>query len=514
VLASVVYRLKLVSLRRQQLLFFAVVTVFVLILIGTGIGVTARYSGVFGSHLNRYFHIHEFTTTLSETHSTLTLYFRTRKTTQLTQFHALVDQLHVRYRHLAGLGFSDTYSRFELQAVFYGLAAYDSAARQAIIYFSRDDPRTFTTLARAERIYTYIDSYLERLFQIQLERGRAGYTRAVSQQKTIRLAGFGGIALVAVALGTFALLFSRSVTQPLKTLVTEAQALAAGKFDRPPISLPEGPELREFALAFNRMTTSIRNLLADLEDQHDLERKLHQQEVSNLTMEHLLREAQLVALQSQIHPHFLFNTLNSIARTARKEGAKTSEQLIRGLSSVLRYILRNPRAGVPLRDELRMVEDYLSLQAVRFGTRLTYRITVSPDAQNVQIPPLTLQPLVENAVLYGIEPLERGGSITITGTLDDTSDHLTLTIEDDGAGMPSEQVHHLQHADPASENATTENTTAGIGIFNVRSRLNLFFGEDHSFMITSKPGQGTFVEVVLPLGRALAQPQPVAQPLP
>jgi len=485
------------TLRRQQLLFFSVVTVFVLVLIGTSIGVTARYAGVFGSNLNRYFLIHELRTALSSADENLDLYSRTRDESFLDAVWDDATRVWDRYLELVRLDFSDVPSRLEVRAIYYGLRAYERAAREGVDEFAGNADDAFRILARAHRIQGYVDMYLERLFQIQLEAGQQGYEDALVQQERIRVFGLGGIVVVAGALTTFALLFSRSVTHPLDRLVAEAHALAAGDFDRSAMVLPESRELREVALAFNRMTRGIRELVANLKDQHELERKLHQQELSNMSMERHLREAQLVALQSQINPHFLFNTLNSVARTARIEGADGSERLIRGLSSVLRYILRNPRQSVSLREEMRVIEDYLALQAVRFGSRLTYRIEVEPGVEDAQIPPLILQPLVENAVIYGVEPKEEGGTVTVTAAAPGGGDRMVLTVRDDGAGMAAQTIAELMRTDID----TTGDATSGIGVLNVRARLALFFGDAHRFSIDGAPGDGTTVTVELPRQR-------------
>ncbi|MDA3949372.1 MAG: histidine kinase [Spirochaeta sp.] len=491
---SIADRLKRLSLRRQQLLFFAVVTVFVIVLIGTSVGVTARYAEVFGTNLNRYFHIQELRSALSLTHERVEIFFRHGDETALERIDEAAELVETSYRRLNGMGFTDVPSRHELQATFYGLIAYRAAVQEAIGLMQGGDDRAFVSLARADRIRGYVDLYLERLFQIQLNYGRRGYEAALRQQNAIRVLGISGILLVGVALTVFALLFSRSVTRPLDRLAREAHALAAGDFDRPAMEVPVSGDLQDVALAFNRMTTGIRELVANLKDQHQLQQQLHQQELSNLSMERLLREAQLVALQSQVNPHFLFNTLNSVARTARLENAERSEKLIRGLSSVLRYILRNPRRSVALHEEMRIVEEYLALQAVRFGERLRYRVAVAPEARTAQIPPLILQPLVENAVLYGIEPIEKGGIITVTATTDAGDHTLRISIADDGAGMDATTVELLS----ADETETTGDTTTGIGVLNVRARLKLFFGPEQRFDMTSAPGNGTRIEISIP----------------
>ncbi len=475
------------------------VTAFVLLLIGIAIGVSAQYSQVFGTNLSRYFHIHEIRTGLSAIHGDLRQYLRGGEDEFIESVESRIPVIEERWSALVGMEFRDRASLFELNASYYGLVAYREAAQRAIREYREENEGYYFTLEYADRVRGYIDLYLERLFQIQLDIGRREYRAALGRQDSIRWWTFGGIALVGGALSLFALLFSRSVTRPLERLVRRAHALASGDFDQPALDVPESEELREVASAFNAMSAGIRTLVNDLRDKREIERRLHQQELSNVSMERLLREAQLVALQSQVNPHFLFNTLNSIARTARIEGAEGSENLIRELSTVLRYVLRNPRRSVALREELRVVRDYLALQQVRFGDRLDVDIDADPSVEEAQIPPLTLQPLVENAIHYGIEPLPEGGTVWVHAREDGEGAHRRMTIEigDNGVGMDAHTVDHLLRDEPE----TGGESTKGIGVLNVRARLDLFFGAAQVFSLSSRINEGTVITIGIPLHR-------------
>lgn len=497
---SLFLALRRISLRQQQLVVFGGVTFVMLILTVLTLDYTARYSRVFGSNLNRYFHIHELRTGLSDVHENLERYFRTGDASALAEAERTAPSVWRSYQHLAEFGFLDRDSLHELRATYFGLRRYDTVVRLAVAEYRSDVETYYLEFEYAGRVRAYVDLYLERFFQIQLELGRAGYSRALDQQARIRWSAIIGIGLVALGLVLFALFFSRSVATPLERLARAAHALSEGHFDLPAIELPDGPELREVAVAFNTMSSNIRRLVLDLKDKQEIERRLHQQELSNVSMERLLRESQLVALQSQMNPHFLFNTLNSIARTATIEKADRSRNLIQGLSVVLRYILRNPRRSVALSEEIRIVQEYLALQAVRFGDRLSITVEIDPRAEDAQIPPLILQPLVENAVIYGIEPLEPGGRVTVIAdceNLRDGNGRLRIHVGDNGAGMSPETVSHLLQDQPDTGGQSTE----GIGVLNVRARLELFFGDDHEFVIRSAPGKGTDVFLTIPLAR-------------
>ncbi len=492
--------LRRTSLKRQQLVVFGGVTFVVLVLTFLTLDYTARYSGVFGSNLNQYFYIHELRGGLSEIHANLDRYLRTGEAQALSEAEAAVPEIWERFVRISRMRPLDRDSLFEIRATYFGLRHYDVIARSAIAEYQSGVDSYYSTFDDANRIRGYIDVYLERLFEIQLEFGQIGYAEALQQQRRIRWSAIIGIGAVAGGLVLFALFFSRSVATPLERLATAAHALSDGRFDGPAVALPDGPELREVAVAFNSMSANIRRLVHDLTDKHDIERRLHQQELTNSRMERLLRESQLVALQSQMNPHFLFNALNSISRTARIEDAEGSRRLILGLAAVLRYILRNPRKSVPLGEEIKIVREYLALQAVRFGTRLTSDVAIDSDLEQAQIPPLTLQPLVENAVIYGIEPIESGGHVAVAVRSFDSPSQdrlLEISIRDDGAGMDSDTVERLLEDRPDTAGRSTE----GLGVLNVRARLDLFFGDAHSFTIDSAPGRGTEVSLSIPLTR-------------
>lgn len=493
--------LRQLSLRQQHVSFFGVVSALALLVFLIAVLTSARSIAGFQTTTTGYLRIHDLRTGLSDTGDLLRAYLRDGSAEAANQVLAREPYLRRIWNDLRRVGFSDLGSRLEMNAVRAGLDAYRAAVLEVMAMYEADDPRFGLQLLYTERVAGYVDGYLENLLSIQLDRGQSDLAQIrLRHQQTLLAAAAGGLA-VGLLLMAFALLFARSVTRPLASLVREAHALAGGDFDRPALTVPESRDLREVALAFNTMTSGIRGLVRDLQDKQELQARLHEQELATMSMERLVREAQLVALQSQMNPHFLFNTLNSIARTARREDAGESEQLIRDLSRVLRYILRNPRSVTSIADELRMVEDYLRLQSVRFGSRLRVVMDVDPDARDVPLPPLVLQPLVENAVIHGIEPKEEGGTVTITARLAPDRRRLTIRIADDGIGMGPQLLAGLAASDP---DTTSEMDTDGerLGLRNVRARLQLLHGNDQQFTVDSRPGGGTTIEIVIPRGAA------------
>jgi sensor histidine kinase YesM len=199
-----------------------------------------------------------------------------------------------------------------------------------------------------------------------------------------------------------------------------------------------------------------------------------------------LAEAKLATLEGQLHPHFLFNALNSIAALMRVD-PRQAETMLEQLSELLRAALKNnPMQEVPLDDALHITEQYLAIERIRFQNRLQSTIEASTAARRGKVPQLILQPLVENAVRHGIAPLESGGSVKVTAVVD--ADRLRMTIEDDGVGLG---------------NASTA-AGSGLGIRSVRSLLSQLYGTNQQFDMAPRRPRGTTVTIVMPYKPATA----------
>jgi len=204
------------------------------------------------------------------------------------------------------------------------------------------------------------------------------------------------------------------------------------------------------------------------------ERKLEEQE-------RLLAEARLAALTSQINPHFLFNTLNSVSSLIRTDPDQARLMVVR-LSKVLRRLLRKHENFTPLREELSFIEDYLSIEVVRFGDKLRFEKDAAADTLDMLVPSMMLQPLVENSIKHGISRKVEGGAIRIRTHRTDSRLH--LLVEDDGVGIPEDKLATL--------------LDRGIGVTNVNERLKVLFGNDYRMWVESQPGQGTRIQIEMP----------------
>jgi two-component system LytT family sensor kinase len=203
--------------------------------------------------------------------------------------------------------------------------------------------------------------------------------------------------------------------------------------------------------------------------------------------ERLLLESRLDALQSQINPHFLFNTLNTIQSLVRFDPDRARDLIVK-LSKILRRLLGKHDEFVQLREEIEFVDDYLDIEVVRFGRdKLRVYKHLNPDTLDVVIPAMLLQPLVENSIKHGLAPKVDGGSITVRSRLQEGK--LVIQVEDDGVGMSSPPAVAAQHG----------GSGRGIGMVNVAERLHVLFGDDGKMTVRSRDGLGTLVVLELPI---------------
>ena len=204
------------------------------------------------------------------------------------------------------------------------------------------------------------------------------------------------------------------------------------------------------------------------------ERKLELQQLS-------LNEARLAALSRQINPHFLFNTLNSVASLIR-QNPEEARQVVYKLSKILRRLLRQQENLTPLREELSFIDAYLAIEVVRFGDKLCFVREIDPATLDMLVPSMLLQPLVENSIRHGLSSKIDGGTIRVRSRLIDG--HLQIIVEDDGVGIPEEKLARLFEQ--------------GIGVSNVNERLKVLFGDDYKMWIDSRLGEGTSTGIEIP----------------
>ena len=272
-----------------------------------------------------------------------------------------------------------------------------------------------------------------------------------------------------------------SPIQKMKALVKEA---ADGEFVT--ISVKTGDEIEELAESFNNMLLEIQGLIKERCDLWEQQRELDYQN----------KEAQLNILQSQINPHFIYNTLESIKWLVLSGDNEKAADMITRLAGLFRQILKKGDNEIPLTEELEAVRAYIGIQLIRFEDSLTVEENIDVDLSKYKIMRMSLQPLIENAVSHGVEPSEECGRIVLE--IKEEGNNLVIRVKDNGIGMSKERLMTVREALKGNADARMN---VGIGMVNVNRRIQLLYGEDYGISVDSTENEGTSITLTVPSGR-------------
>lgn len=283
--------------------------------------------------------------------------------------------------------------------------------------------------------------------------------------------------LVAIGLMAVALFFSRfvakSITLPIQRLCDSMERVQEGDFSVSDIVVDSENEIGSLTKSFNVMTQRIHELMAQ-----------------NIREQEAKRKSELKALQSQINPHFLYNTLDSIIWMA--EGKKNEEVVLMtaSLARLLRQSISNEDELVSIGQEIEYARGYLTIQKMRYKDKLEFRIEVEPSILNIRLIKLVLQPVIENAIYHGLKYKESRGLLLVKGFM--KNGNAVLQVIDDGVGMNQETLDHIY------ERHKVDYHSNGVGIYNVQKRLQLYYGNEYGIVYESKPGEGTIATITIP----------------
>ena len=283
--------------------------------------------------------------------------------------------------------------------------------------------------------------------------------------------------LVAIGLMAVALFFSRfvakSITLPIQRLCDSMERVQEGDFSVSDIVVDSENEIGSLTKSFNVMTQRIHELMAQ-----------------NIREQEAKRKSELKALQSQINPHFLYNTLDSIIWMA--EGKKNEEVVLMtaSLARLLRQSISNEDELVSIGQEIEYARGYLTIQKMRYKDKLEFWIEVEPSILNIRLIKLVLQPVIENAIYHGLKYKESRGLLLVKGFM--KNGNAVLQVIDDGVGMDQETLDHIY------ERHKVDYHSNGVGIYNVQKRLQLYYGNEYGIVYESKPGEGTTATITIP----------------
>lgn len=338
------------------------------------------------------------------------------------------------------------------------------------------------------QLKTYINNEVQSLLLVRLSKLSSNYNFFKNKISNNENLSYLATILVTMLCLFISYRFSRHISKPIHSLVLRLKKVANGEFDDSPLISKNINELDKLIDSYNYMNKRIKELIHEINDNALFETQLKEERIKNLEMKNLLNQAELKFLQSQINPHFLFNTLNTIAILSDIEEAPQTKKVIESLSDIFKYNLKKSDEMVTLEDECKIVKDYLYIQRVRFGDRITFKVNIDNSIMYYKVPGMILQPFVENALIHGLEQKVGKGLLEINIYGNDAN--IIISIKDNGVGMTKEMLATLNDL----KNIKTKES---LGIINVMKRLVLKYGYN-VVEIKGKLGVGTSIILTLP----------------
>lgn len=468
---------------------FSLTTVIVLIMVGIWIGLSLYIRQTheqYNSILQRYLVLNEANEESLNLVMELNTYLYEPTTDHLTAIEETEARLDLMEAQVWQLGHEE--NEFELVNYINLMDSLkETVDRSVSLSVQEESESALREFNEAGRIANYISDMKTALVETELETYDVFYRAIISRSYEVNRFGVLLILLLATVLVILSFLLSRSITHPINQLTEAANSLSNGEFDRV-VTVNSNDEFGFLAKTFNRMRQNINTLIQEIQKQAELEKELQDNKI-------LLHETQLRSLQSQINPHFLFNTLNTISKKAYLEGSEQTSDMLVNVADLLRYNLKSIDRSVTLMDEVVTLDRYMAIQKARYTHRLKFIKDIDTRMLGVKVPALILQPIVENAIIHSVEPREEGGHIRFR--VSEMNEYVRIDIEDDGPGISKDIADKLLNGQSVSK--TSRST--GIGFINVVKRMALYYSREDLMNIDSEHGQGTTISLFIPKQR-------------
>nr|WP_288826107.1 histidine kinase [uncultured Clostridium sp.] len=342
----------------------------------------------------------------------------------------------------------------------------------------------------ALKLYQFINHDISVLNSRQFKNNSASYQTLQAALQYLEVISSVILVIVMIISLTVMIMMTRDIVTPLTSLAHTAKLVGQGNFHVKVPYIRSGDELGIVTKTFNQMVDSLADYVNKIKESAEKEQEMKERE---LLMENHLKEARLRYLQSQINPHFLFNSLNAGVQLAMMEDAEKTSVFMEKMADFFRYNVKKSSEDATIREEVDTVENYIYILNVRFAGDIHYESRVEEEALDYSIPSMTLQPLVENAVTHGIRNISWQGNILLS--VKNLEDTIEIRIEDNGKGIDKEKLKHIQEGVRIQE----DSASTGIGIYNVISRLELYYNKKDLFSIVSEgEDQGTSVILRIP----------------
>jgi sensor histidine kinase YesM len=450
------------------------------------------------SNNNISYEIISLKSNISACNESLNMYLRTGNRQKLNEFNIASDKSKEIIGELIQ-SINDSENLYLLKSIETSFNNYFLEGCAASFNYNTNNYEYYSKMYLAEIIHDYLQKYCDELLNnlIYSERQTNQYLDNSFHRYSTFLISFL-IAFFIFLIAVFVHIYS-NITHPLMLLVQQAKKVSKGELQARVKELKRDNSMGLLIHTFNKMVEDIKNMMHEVEKKVTLEKELVEQQKKNEENLKLLNQAQFLALQSQTNPHFLFNTLNSISRMITLERNDDSLVMIDSLSKLLRYNLSDASEPVLLKEELDITSEYIKIQQKRFNERLKYFICVPQELQDeVFLPKFTLQPLVENAIVHGLEPKKEGGIIRINARV--KGDFVILEVVDNGIGIEDKIIKAFENR----EEIFCKNRKH-LGLSNTRDRIEIFSETNDSFKIERTVFGGTKIIIKLKTDREITK---------
>lgn len=472
------------SIRNTMLIFSASIIILMTLLSVYSLGIMNRYKQQVSTMFENHIYLKTIENEMVELDENLLGYLSTKSSTRLNDFLIGLDTLddHLEAFYEEGIA----HNELMMKNVSNLIIQYQTEADLAITFKrQRNVIEYYKHYEKSQKIQSFVFEYIDAMNQQQIETNSIAYTVLLKQTKLLQvITNVIIVDLLVFSMLLVYLLISKMI-KPINALYHSAEEISAGNFETEDVIIESYNEYQMLAGAFNQMKNNIAKHIDTLKLQAEMEARLTNEQMKNLKMAYLLDNAKLSALQSQINPHFLFNTINAGVQLSVIENASKTGEFLETMSRLFRYNMKMQQEDCTLENELENIRDYYELLKVRFRDRIQFSFDIDERTKKLAMPPMILQPIVENSYIHGLSSLESGGCIKISSTI--LNQWIYLVISDDGVGMCQETIEKVLSRD-ASES---------IGIRNVRDRLELYYHLDHVFEMVSD--KGVTVTIKLPI---------------
>lgn len=483
------------TLMGKLIIYFLIIIILMVFLSTYLLNGFKVFYGNFNTMLKKLVDTYYITVTVDEVFEDINNYAHSGTESYIEEYNNKLRQLQKSIEELKAGSKGEVYYKFKNVANM--VATFDEKTGQLVANYKVQMPQIYINQLVQElwRLKGYIQDEVKNLLLIELlgvQGYYSGFSTSIQREENVMVVLTAFVSLLCVI---FAFKFTRDISTPIHQLVLKLKRFAGGDLEVTPSELKANDEISYLITSFNHMLIEIKGMIGEIRQKADVERKLKEQEIKTLEISNLLKQSELNFLQSQINPHFLFNTMNSIATLADIEEAVQTKKMLQSLSYILRNNLMMLNEDITLRKEVEIIKNYLYIQRMRFGERIQHILEIDEGALEYKVPCMTLQPFVENAIIHGLEPKEGKGVLKLG--IYKREESILVVIKDDGVGIPEDKLKNILE----QKNIDVEGQPGtGIGVSNVIRRLEIKYGKN-VVEVHSRAGEGTEVRINLEWGQ-------------